>query len=353
VYHALVKRPWPRWIRLVVWAALGLAAVVFVVWVALPWPGDLATRNPGATSFMRYREAEAREQGKRLEIRQEWVPLARVPRDLVSAVLVSEDDRFREHHGVDWKALATEVHWTGGDTFSWARPADWVALARAVGYAWHHRHEIKGRSTITQQLAKNLYFTPKRSFLRKAEELVVARRLERSLTKDRILELYLNTVELGPGLFGVGAAARHYFGVPVWDLDTFQAASLAATLPQPLTSNPAHRPGRMAWRRDLILERLAGRDVVIPAEPPGLSVPPSLPDSTLPGDSARTDTLSGDTLPAPKPARDTLAPDTIPRGTLPAHKPPRDTLAPDTIPIRVDTTPTPRSWRRPPQALRR
>ncbi len=310
----------------VLWGAVATAAVLFVVWLALPWPQNLATENPTTTSFMRYREAEARAKGRRLEIHQEWVPLARIPRDLVRSVLVSEDDRFREHHGVDWKALATGVHWTGGETFSWSRPGDWIALVRAGGYAWRHRHEIKGRSTITQQLAKNLYFTPKRSFVRKAEELVVARRLEHYLTKDRILELYLNTVELGHGLFGVGAAARRYFGVPVQDLDAFQAASLAATLPQPLTSNPGYRPGRMAWRRDLILERLAGRDVVIPSEPPSLSLPAPLADSSLSGGAGGTD----------PPPIDASSADTVGADTFRA-----DTPAVDTLAARVDTTLTP------------
>ena len=142
-----------------------------------------------------------------------------------------------------------------------------------MAYYRSHSDEIKGRSTLTQQLAKNLYFTPERSLTRKAGEFVVASRLERFLGKDRILELYLNTAELGPGIFGVGAAARVYFGVPAQRLTRIQSASLAATLPHPLTSNPKTRPARMAWRRDLIMARLAGRSVVIPAEPPTLEAP--------------------------------------------------------------------------------
>jgi len=294
VYQVLVRNTLRRFRRPLLFTAAAVLAIPLLVWVTLPWPGKLASTNPTATSFMRYREREAREAGTTLTIHQEWVPLVRIPRDLVRAVIVSEDDRFREHHGIDWKALATGLHWTGGDTFSWTSPRDWVALARALGYYWAHRHTIKGRSTITQQLAKNLYFTPRRSLLRKVEEFVVTRRLEHDLSKDRILELYLNTVELGPGIFGVGAAAHAYFGEDVGDLNAYQAASLAATLPQPLTSNPAHRPGRMAWRRDLILQRLAGRDVVIPDEPPPVLVtlPPldSLPrpdtvDTAVTGDS--------------------------------------------------------------------
>lgn len=306
-------RPW------IVPSLLILVAVPVVVLAGLPWPWILRWVDPPRTSFMLYREREAGRQGRDLALAQEWVPLEGIPTVLVRAVLVSEDDRFREHHGVDWKALGEEVHWEGGDTFSWWRQRDRAALRAALGYAWGHRHEIKGRSTVTQQLAKNLFFTPERSFLRKAEEVVVARRLERSLGKDRILELYLNTVELGPGVFGVGAASRKYFGQPVQDVDRVQAASLAATLPEPLRSNPDHRPGRMAWRRDLILRRLAGQDVVIPTEMPAIEAPTLTPDTAL--------RLLPDTLPR---LPDTLS--SVPDTTAPG----RD----DTIP---DTTRSPRS----------
>ncbi|MCG6955448.1 MAG: transglycosylase domain-containing protein [Gemmatimonadetes bacterium] len=301
-----------RWIA----PALILVAALPVVTLAgLPWPIILRWANPPSTSFMLYRAREARRAREAFTLARDWVPLEEIPSVLVHAVLVSEDDRFLDHHGVDWKALGEEVHWQGGDTFSWWRGRDRAALRAAVRYAWVHRHEIKGRSTITQQLAKNLFFTPERSFLRKAEELVVARRLERFLSKDRILELYLNTVELGPGVFGVGAASRQYFGVPVQSIDRVQAASLAATLPEPLLANPAHRPNRMAWRRDLILQRLAGREVVIPAELPPADVPSLQPDSAL-----------------------RLVPDTVPASLDTAPAPP-DTVSahPDTLGAGPDT----------------
>jgi monofunctional biosynthetic peptidoglycan transglycosylase len=270
-----------------------LAPVLFAVslplamWLGLPWPWALRFADPPATSFMLYREREARRADQPLTIVQDWVPLGEMPKDLVRAVLVSEDDRFREHGGVDWKSLAEEVHWRGGDDFSWRTASDRAALWEALRYYRVHRAEVKGRSTLTQQLAKNLYFTPRRSLIRKAGEFVVARRLETFLGKDRILELYLNTAELGPGIFGVGAASRAYFGVPAQRMNRFQAASLAATLPQPLTSNPKTRPARMAWRRDLILARLSGREVVIPDEPPALELPPGLvPDAVeVPSDT--------------------------------------------------------------------
>ncbi len=295
-------------------AAVAVVAVLgpVVVLLGLPVPWALRWTAPPRTSFMIHRAREARRQGSDLEIRQEWVPLSDIPEHLVRAVLVAEDDRFRLHHGIDWRALGEEVHYAGADTFSWRSREDRAALAGALRWGVRHRSELKGRSTLTQQLAKNLYFTPDRSLMRKAAELVVALRLERLLDKDRILELYLNTVELGPGIFGVGAAARIYFGVPASRLSPFQAASLAGTLPHPLTSNPSHRPGRMAWRRDLILARLAGRDVDIPDEPPAVE----LPELDLPTPDPLEGGSTGDSLGLPDTVRaDTTArPDTTGAG---------------------------------------
>ena len=138
------------------------------------------------------------------------------------------------------------------------------ALWEALAFLRAHRDEIKGRSTLTQQLAKNLYFTPRRSFFRKLNEAVVAKRLEFFLPKDRILEVYLNVVEWGPGTFGAEAAARTYFDRSAKELTLDQAAALAATLPHPLTSNPSFHPGQMAWRKAHLLSRLRG-------PPPGTS----------------------------------------------------------------------------------
>jgi monofunctional biosynthetic peptidoglycan transglycosylase len=296
-----------------------------VVLLGLPVPWALRWADPPSTSFMIHRQREARREGVALEIRQEWVPLSEIPEHLARAVLVAEDDRFRLHRGIDWRALGQEVRYAGADTFSWRSAEDLAALVDALRWGLKHRSELRGRSTLTQQLAKNLYFTPDRSFVRKVEERVVALRLERMLDKDRIFELYLNTAELGPGVFGVGAAARAYFGVPASGLTPFQSASLAGTLPHPLTSNPAHRPARMAWRRDLILARLAGRDVVIPDEPPAVD----LPDLELPDPEAVEPPIPGDTV-VPS---DPLAP--------PDTAAPIDTLSRPDAATRPDTTPRP------------
>ena len=157
-------------------------------------------------------------------------------------VIIAEDSRFKTHHGIDFVELRD----------AWA--------------AGGHR----GASTITQQLAKNLYLSPSRSIFRKLKEAVTAVRLELALTKPRIMELYLSTAEWGPGVWGVNAASAAYFGVPPHQLTNAQAAALAATLPQPRTSNPAFRPARMLARRDLILARYYGGKT---------PVPPALEDS--------------------------------------------------------------------------
>ena len=207
---------------------------------------------------MEYRAAQAADQGAEYSIAFDWVPLARMSPDIPRAVIAAEDQRFRLHSGVDWQALADELDYDGEPPFSWAHPSDWAAVARAVRRGLRDRDEVKGRSTLTQQLAKNLYFTPRRSLRRKVGEFVVARRLESFLDKDRILELYLNTAEFGPGIFGVEAASRHYFGIAASRVDRYQAATLAAILPHPLTSNPDLNPREMAWRRDRILGLMGG-----------------------------------------------------------------------------------------------
>jgi len=214
---------------------------------------------------MEHRLREAKEEGTQLTIRQEWVPLEEISPNLRQAILVAEDDRFYLHRGIDWRALGEEVHYQGDTAFSWWSSKDRKALRQALAYFWNHRGEVKGRSTLTQQLAKNLYFTPDRSLARKLGEAVVAQRLELFLPKDRILELYLNVAEWGPGVFGAEAAAETYFERRADDLDLEQAAALAATLPHPLTSNPHFRPARMAWRKEMLLLRLRGPP--LPASP--------------------------------------------------------------------------------------
>jgi len=280
----LMRRlPWASkpWLRLLLLPLLPLAAAA--VWLlALPWPIALRWVNPERTSFMEYRLKEARRESRDLTLRHEWVPLESISPHLRRAVLVAEDDRFYQHRGIDWRALAEEVRYQGDTLFSWWSRDDRRALLEALRYYQANREEIKGRSTLTQQLAKNLYFTPERSVVRKVNEAVVARRLERFLSKDRILELYLNVAEWGHGLFGVEAAAQAYFDRGADKLTLEQAAALAATLPHPLSSNPSFRPANMRWRQELLLSRLRS-----PPLPPSDLVVPVLPDSS----AYRGDTL--------------------------------------------------------------
>src|SRR5207245_2843949 len=204
-------------------------------------------------------------------------------------VIICEDSRFRTHRGIDPTEIADALGVNGHD--GW-----WATLAGL----WRHRDRLRGASTITQQLAKNLYLSQSRNPLRKLKEAVTALSLELARSKDRILELYLNVAEWGPGIWGVDAASRAYFGVPPSGLTEEQAAELVATLPHPRTSNPTFRPERTLERRNLILARYHGVEVYIPPEEetdsllmavPAPVIPPAL-DSLeiavpLPGDSTQ------------------------------------------------------------------
>jgi monofunctional glycosyltransferase len=309
--------------RLIIAVPLAFVGALWFYYLVLPWPIRLRAHDPQRTALIERRSAQARSAGETLEIRQQWVPLERISGHLRRAVIVAEDGRFYEHGGVDWLALREELRYSGGPEFSILDPADLRALFDSFQYYRANRERIRGRSTITQQVAKNLYFRTERSPLRKLEELIVARRLERFLTKDRILEIYLNIAELGPGIFGAEAAARHYFGRSAAELSREQAAALAATLPHPLTSNPRTRPARMAWRQNLILQRMGGTGPVetVPLEP---SPPPAAEPLGEPAEPADTVELAP-REPPPMPPRDTMPRDTMPRDTMP-----RDTIREDT-----------------------
>lgn len=309
--------------RLLIAVPLAVIGAIWFYYIALPWPVLLGLRDPDSSAVMRQRIAEARSQGEDLDIRREWVPLDRISRRLQRAVIVAEDGNFREHRGVDWAALREEFRYRGDDEFSWLDAGDVRALLGSLRYYIGNRDKVRGRSTITQQLAKNLYFSTDRSPVRKIEEYFVARRLEQFLSKDRILELYLNVVEWGPGIFGAEAAAQHYFGRSAADLNADQAAALAATLPHPLTSNPKQRPGRMQWRKDLILRRMGGTGPArtVPLDPRTAEEPEPEPIGEPAGQAA--DTIAPPDTTAP---RDTVAPpDTTARP---------DTAAADTLVLR-------------------
>ena len=156
--------------------------------------------------------------------------------------MIGEDNRFLEHGGIDYFAILEALGYRRA-TFAWDEPRDRAEVWRTLGSVWSRRAKLRGASTITQQLAKNLYLSPDRNPLRKLKEGVTAYRLEAALSKRRLMELYLNVAEFGPNLWGAEAASEFYFQRPASQLSPSQAASLAGTLPFPLSSNPAYRTG--------------------------------------------------------------------------------------------------------------
>ena len=197
-----------RWVGLVLGAAL-LVAFAVQLWY-LGWIAWWRWNNPGETAFMAREEAALRQKNPKAELRHRWVPYGSISVHLKRAVITSEDARFSEHEGVDWEAIEKAYK----ENVKRGRPA-------------------KGGSTITQQLAKNLFLSPERSYLRKGQELVITYMIEALWDKRRILEVYLNVVEWGEGIFGAEAAARYYYGVTAAQLGPDQSARLAAYLPNP------------------------------------------------------------------------------------------------------------------------
>ena len=196
-------------------ATLVVALAVLCMWCSLPDTSKLATENPTSTAFIDLRRDDAEAAGKKLDVQWQWRPLGKISRYLRAAVVYCEDIHFYSHDGVDWSALEQ-------------------AAEKDLG-----KGALKiGGSTITQQLAKNLYLSPRRSIVRKAREILIAFRLEDHLSKQRILEVYLNVVEWGDGVFGAEAAARHWFGHSAQSLTPAEAARLAIALPNPITRAP-------------------------------------------------------------------------------------------------------------------
>jgi monofunctional biosynthetic peptidoglycan transglycosylase len=190
---------------LTVYVIIATLVTTFVQVLLLRW------HDPKTTAWMRMRVREAKAQGKDLQIHHTWIPLKAISPPMKAAVVAAEDDGFYQHHGFDWDAM------------------------RKAHELNEKKERIKrGGSTITQQLAKNLYLSPSRSYWRKGREAVITAFMELLLPKDRILELYLNSIEFGPGVFGIEEAARHYFNISARQLSLYQCCQLAAIIPSPL-----------------------------------------------------------------------------------------------------------------------
>src|SRR5438552_10735927 len=207
---------------------------------------------------MEQRKKELRREGKDDHLEYAWVSYGRISPALRRAVLVAEDNEFYEHSGVDMKAMQ-----------------------EAIKKDWEKKRMTQGGSTITMQLAKNLYLSSSRNPIRKLKEYLLARSLENHLTKKRILELYLNVVEMGERVYGAEAAARQYFGEPASALSPQQAALLAGCLPNPREMNPAHPNSRLRSRQSMILGRmrrwgyLFEKEVLTARPPQAVPLPPT------------------------------------------------------------------------------
>jgi monofunctional glycosyltransferase len=255
--------------------AVGLPAAClayfFYLYLTLPDVRALATTNPPTTAFIELRAAEARAAGQTPRRLQRWIRYEAISNNLRRAVLVAEDDAFWQHDGVDVEQLRKSIE----------SNLEQGKMAR-------------GGSTITQQLAKNLYLSPSRTPIRKLREFLIARRLEASLSKRRIFEIYLNVIEWGDGIYGADAAARRYFGRSAASLSPEEAALMAGAIINPRVHNPAHPTARLKVRQQIILKRMGwvepppeAPEVPEPAPPiiapePQLSLPPDVKPEPLP-----------------------------------------------------------------------
>jgi monofunctional biosynthetic peptidoglycan transglycosylase len=216
---------------LIIGPCLLVGAVLFFWLLAMPDVSSLRTTNPTMTALMEARQAQAKAKGHTIGQHWTWVPLSRISPSLRQAVVASEDSSFFTHEGFDWEGIKA-----------------------AAKYNLEAGELKRGGSTITQQLAKNLYLSSERSLLRKAREALITRSLEQHLSKERILELYLNVAEWGQGTYGAEAAARHHFKKPAHDLTADEAAWLAAILPAPRRYDPLRKTTFLTRRHNRILK---------------------------------------------------------------------------------------------------
>lgn len=276
---------------LVVVVLLAAFLVIAVVRTATIDVNGLAKRDPDRTALMRQREREARGKGKAYDERHHAVKLDRISPQLRAAVLVAEDDKFFSHDGFDW-----------------------AGIKDAARKNLKTKKFSRGGSTITQQLAKNLWLGTAKTPWRKFEEMILAMRLERALTKRRILELYLNNIEWGDGVYGIDAAARHWFGTGAGSLSAGQSVKLAAVIINPRRYSPLEPDKRIQRRIKLIAGRLRRRGAItdaeyratlgLPAEAPAPGIDSTLftPADLPPGPPEPDPT----TVPAPEPTTEPL-----------------------------------------------
>ena len=202
-------------------------------YLSIPDVTYLKDSNPKLTAFMQLRKDQAKTRGKKYKIRHQWVSFQKIPDLLKKAIRISEDASFYKHEGIDY-----------------------VELKESIKKNLKKGALVRGGSTITQQLAKNLFLTPDKSFIRKLKELLIAKRMEETLSKNRIFNLYLNVIEFGPGIFGVEAASQYYFHKNVQTLSLEEIVRLAAVIPRPLKTSPNKNSRWLKWKVKWIFHKL-------------------------------------------------------------------------------------------------
>jgi monofunctional biosynthetic peptidoglycan transglycosylase len=279
-------------------------ALVFVVDVGIyffyPDVSTLKRKNPQKTAFMKYREQEWKKQGNKRKIFQRWVSLHQISPFVIKAVIIAEDDKFWSHEGFDFKAIQ-----------------------KAIEKDIKKKKFKAGGSTISQQLAKNLYLSPSKNPIRKLKEAILTWRIERNLSKKRIIELYLNIAEWGKGLFGIEAAAQHYYGKSASTLTAEEAAHLASVLPNPRRYEPTGESRFVESRSERIYGIMIKRGIVIPEYEEVINEPDEgevieLESSTPQGESEDQKAVDGTSATvgqentATPPGKDTLPPEEKP-----------------------------------------
>jgi monofunctional biosynthetic peptidoglycan transglycosylase len=275
-------------------AGFGFGYLVYL-YLTIPDVRELRARNPDTTAFIELRAREARAEGRAPKRAQQWIPYGRISPNLKRAVLVAEDAGFWGHEGIDL-----------------------VEIKKSLETDWEKGTLLRGASTITQQLAKNLYLSPSRNPFRKLRELIITRRLEIELHKTRIFELYLNEIEWGDGIYGAEAAARAYFGTSASAIGPDQAALMAGAIVNPRELNVLHPNGRLRGRQRIIRERMGNVTpppvIVTPVEPsmPHEEVTPEPPVEIGPEAPADQPSPTPPVIPESTPERPSADPRTAP-----------------------------------------
>ncbi|MDP2849630.1 MAG: monofunctional biosynthetic peptidoglycan transglycosylase [Sulfuricurvum sp.] len=248
-----------------------------------PTISDLKEINPVPTAFMEYRQEEWAEQNRDKEIQHQWVSMNKISPNIIKAVLIAEDDGFWNHDGFDVKGMENAIE---------------RSLKKGV---------VAGGSTISQQLSKNLYLSPSKNPVRKIKEAIITWRIENTLSKRRILEIYLNVAEWGDGIFGIEAAARHYYGKSAKKLTAREASRLASVLPNPIKYSPIGDQRYVKNRSRIIYKIMQRRGVVIP-EFKEVMTPPKAEESMTQESNESISGLFSETAPEETPLVETETP---------------------------------------------